>query len=171
MAADWVPRPTSRSAAVRETITERFPIIASREEFGVTGSNDAPASWLIDPVDGTTNYVHGLPLSTFSLWRLRRGRAAVALVADPYRGEVLSAVRGAVQRNNNPTRVSARDLMGCRDGYQAQSIWQGMAGVMHARPGGCDRIMGSNAFSISAGCGPLCRDRDQLQRRTASARR
>jgi fructose-1,6-bisphosphatase/inositol monophosphatase family enzyme len=148
---------------VRDAISERFPDHRIEgEEFGVSGSADAPASWLIDPVDGTTNYVHGLPLSTFSLCVSDDGGAAAALVADPYRGEVLSAIRGrGARRNGEPTQVSGSEtLMGAivLTEYRAQSIWHGMTGVMQAlAEAGCvTRIMGSNAFSISAVAAGRC---------------
>jgi myo-inositol-1(or 4)-monophosphatase len=157
-AADWVTETDlAVERLVREAIAERFPDHRIEgEEFGVSGSDDAPASWLIDPVDGTTNYVHGLPMSTFSLSVSDEAGAAAALVADPYRREVLSAVRGrGALRDGEPTRVSdAQTLMGgiVLTEYQAQSIWHGMAEAMQAlADAGCvTRIMGSNAFSISS---------------------
>ena len=163
-AADWVTETDlAVERLVREAIAERFPDHrVEGEEFGVTGDDDAPASWLIDPVDGTTNYVHGLPLSTFSLCVSDESGAAAALVGDPYRGEVLSAVRarGAL-RNREPIHVSAaQTLMGAivLTEYSAQSLWRGMAEAMQAlADAGCvTRIMGSNAFSISAVAAGRC---------------
>jgi fructose-1,6-bisphosphatase/inositol monophosphatase family enzyme len=138
-------------------IAARFPDHRiDGEEYGVTGGDDAPATWLIDPVDGTTNYVHGLPVSSFCLCVVDEEGAAVGLVADPYRRDVLSAVRGqGALRNGRPTSVSdARSLMGgiVLTEYSAQSIWHGMVDAMQvlADAGCVTRIMGSNAFSISA---------------------
>lgn len=163
-AADWVTETDlAVERLVREAIAERFPdhqIVG--EEYGVTGDDEARASWLIDPVDGTTNYVHGLPVSTFSVCVSDEGGAAAALVADPYRREIFAAVRGrGAHHNGEPTRVShAETLMGAivLTEYQAQSIWRGMAGVMQAlAEAGCvTRIMGSNAFSISAVAAGRC---------------
>ncbi|MGN6796848.1 MAG: inositol monophosphatase family protein [Gaiellaceae bacterium] len=163
-AADWVTETDlAVERLVRKAIAARFPDHRIEgEEFGVTGDDDAPASWLIDPVDGTTNYVHGLPLSTFSLCVSDEAGAAAALVADPYRNEVLAAVRGrGAQRNGASITVSgAETLMGAivLTEYQAQSIWRGMAGVMQAlAEAGCvTRIMGSNAFSISSVAAGRC---------------
>jgi fructose-1,6-bisphosphatase/inositol monophosphatase family enzyme len=157
-AADWVTETDlAVERLVREAISERFPDHRIEgEEFGVTGNDDAPASWLIDPVDGTTNYVHGLPLSTFSICVSDAAGAAAALVADPYRGEVLSAVRGrGAQRDGEVTQASdARTLMGgiVLTEYSAQAIWDGMAEAMQvlADAGCVTRIMGSNALSISS---------------------
>jgi fructose-1,6-bisphosphatase/inositol monophosphatase family enzyme len=163
-AADWVTETDlAVERLVRDAIGERFPDHRIEgEEFGVSGADDAPASWLIDPVDGTTNYVYGLPLSTFSICVSDQVGAAAALVGDPYRGDVLSAVRGrGALRNGEATRVSAaQTLMGAivLTEYQAQSIWRGMAGVMQAlAEAGCvTRIMGSNAFSISSVAAGRC---------------
>lgn len=50
--------------------------------------------WIIDPLDGTTNFVHGLPLSVVSLAYAENGRVCVGVIYDPYRGEMFYAVRG-----------------------------------------------------------------------------
>lgn len=163
-AADWVTETDlAVERLVRDAIEERFPDHRiDGEEYGVSGDAGAPATWLIDPVDGTTNYVHDLPLSSFSLCVADDAGAAAGLVADPYRRDVLSAVRGrGAQRNGRPTRVSeAQSLMGgiVLTEYSAQSIWRGMVDAMQAlADAGCvTRIMGSNAFSISAVAAGRC---------------
>jgi myo-inositol-1(or 4)-monophosphatase len=163
-AADWVTETDlAVERLVREAISDRFPgHRIEGEEYGVSGADDAAASWLIDPVDGTTNYVHGLPVSTFSLCVSDTAGAAAGIVADPYRRDVLSAVRGrGALRNGSPTRVSdARTLMGgiVLTEYSAQSLWRGMVDAMQAlADAGCvTRIMGSNAFSISAVAAGRC---------------
>jgi myo-inositol-1(or 4)-monophosphatase len=163
-AADWVTETDlAVERLVRDEIAARFPDHRiDGEEYGVSGRDDAPATWLVDPVDGTTNYVHGLPVSSFSLCVSDEGGAAAGIVADPYRRDVLSAVRGrGALRNGRPTRVSgAHSLMGgiVLTEYTAQSLWHGMAGAMQAlADAGCvTRIMGSNAFSISAVAAGRC---------------
>lgn len=163
-AADWVTETDlAVERLVRDAIAARFPAHRIEgEEYGVSGDVDAPATWLIDPVDGTTNYVHELPISSFSLCVTDDAGAAAGLVADPYRREVLSAVRGrGALRNGTETRVSeARSLMGgiVLTEYTAQSIWHGMVDAMQAlADAGCvTRIMGSNAFSISAVAAGRC---------------
>lgn len=157
-AADWVTETDlAVERLVREEITARFPEHRiDGEEYGISGDDDAAATWLIDPVDGTTNYVHALPVSSFSLCVADDAGAAVGLVADPYRRDVLSAVRGrGAHRNGHPIRASdARSLMGgiVLTEYTAQSIWHGMVDAMQAlADAGCvTRILGSNAFSISS---------------------
>jgi myo-inositol-1(or 4)-monophosphatase len=157
-AADWVTETDfAVERLVRDEIAARFPEHRIEgEEYGVSGGDDASVTWLIDPVDGTTNYVHDLPVSSFSISVSDESGAAVGLVADPYRRDVLSAVRGrGALRNGRPTRVSAAtSLMGgiVLTEYAAQSIWHGMFAAMQAlAAAGCVvRIMGSNAFSVSA---------------------
>jgi len=81
----------------REVIAERFPghdVLA--EEFG-TGSSTGPLSrwrWVFDPLDGTTNYAHGLPIYCSSLGLEIDGRTEVGAVYDPSRRELFTAVRG-----------------------------------------------------------------------------
>jgi fructose-1,6-bisphosphatase/inositol monophosphatase family enzyme len=157
-AADWV---TETDLAVerlaRDAIAERFPghrIVG--EEYGASGDETAEATWLIDPVDGTTNYVHGLPVSSFSLCVSDEAGPAAGLVADPYRGDVLSAVRGrGARRNGQPVRCAdATTLMGgiVLTELSGQTLWEGMTELMAAlADAGCvTRIMGSNAFSVAA---------------------
>ena len=163
-AADWVTETDlAVERLVRDAIGERFPDHRIEgEEYGVSGDAGGPATWLIDPVDGTTNYVHDLPLSSFSLCVADDAGAAAGLVADPYRRDVMSAVRGrGARRNGRPTRVSeAQSVMGgiVLTEYSAQSIWCGMVDAMQAlADAGCvTRIMGSNAFSISAVAAGRC---------------
>ena len=156
--ADWV---TETDLAVerlaRDAIAHRFPghrIVG--EEFGSSGAEDADATWLIDPVDGTTNYVHGLPVSSFSLCVSDEAGPAAGLVADPYRRDMLSAVRGrGALRNGAPVRCSdAATLMGgiVLTELSGQTLWDGMTELMAAlAEAGCvTRIMGSNAFSVAA---------------------
>jgi len=52
-------------------------------------------TWVIDPLDGTTNFLHGFPQFAVSVACRHRGRAEVAVVLDPLRGELFTAERGA----------------------------------------------------------------------------
>ncbi|WAH35806.1 inositol monophosphatase family protein [Alicyclobacillus dauci] len=52
------------------------------------------AVWIVDPLDGTTNFVHAIPLSVVSIAFACQGRIQVGVVCDPYRGEVFYSVRG-----------------------------------------------------------------------------
>ena len=63
--------------------------------------------WIIDPIDGTTNFVSGLPLCAVSIGVTRRGERMGAVVYDPFRDELFSAWRGeGATLNGNPIRAS-----------------------------------------------------------------
>jgi myo-inositol-1(or 4)-monophosphatase len=77
------------------------------EEGGASG--DAEAVWVIDPLDGTTNYLHGIPHFAVSIAHQVRGRTEHAVVYDPMRDELFTASRGAgAFRNQKRIRCSAR---------------------------------------------------------------
>lgn len=63
------------------------------EETGLTGSPDAPC-WVIDPIDGTTNFVRGLPLWCISVGLVHEGNAIFGCIAVPPQDEVLWAASG-----------------------------------------------------------------------------
>src|SRR5256884_6027003 len=82
------------------------------EESGRTGEHDT--LWIIDPLDGTTNFLHGFPVFAVSIACQVRGRLEHAVVYDPMRGELFAASRGAgAHLDNHRMRVSkARALEG-----------------------------------------------------------
>ena len=76
------------------TIQERYPDHAVLgEESGQQGESDTV--WIIDPLDGTTNYLHGFPMYAVSIGVQVKGRMEVGVVYDPYRQELFTAVRGS----------------------------------------------------------------------------
>jgi myo-inositol-1(or 4)-monophosphatase len=98
----------------REVIAERFPTHAIlAEELG--GRAEAPPGpcWVFDPIDGTTNFAHGLPIFCASLALEVDGQAVVAAVYDPTRRELFTAeLGGGAHLNGRPVRVSAaRELV------------------------------------------------------------
>lgn len=157
-AADWVTETDlAVEQHVRDAVQERFPQDAIvGEEFGASDRDAASATWYVDPVDGTTNYVHGLPWSSFSCAVVDDAGPAVAAVADPYRREVLSAVRGRGARlNGEATRCAEADtLVGgiLLTELTMQWVWNGLPALMgRLADAGCvTRIMGSNALSLAS---------------------
>ncbi|MFP5019706.1 inositol monophosphatase family protein [Pseudonocardia phyllosphaerae] len=87
-----------------------FPVVG--EEFGAdTGAGEAPMRWVVDPVDGTANYVAGLPWCAYSLALVDAYGPAVGVVADPGRGQIYAAARGRGFRANGlsvPARTAPR---------------------------------------------------------------
>lgn len=77
---------------------------------GAAAGTAAPMRWVVDPVDGTANYVAGLPWCAYSLALVDAGGPAVGVVADPGRGQIYAAARGRGFRANGvpvpPVRAS-----------------------------------------------------------------
>ncbi|MEO7236093.1 MAG: inositol monophosphatase family protein [Lapillicoccus sp.] len=84
---------TATERAVRDHLALAFPehqVVG--EEYG--GRADGGPTWYCDPVDGTTNLASRLPWTSFSLSLAVGHEPLVGVVADPWRGEILHAVRG-----------------------------------------------------------------------------
>jgi myo-inositol-1(or 4)-monophosphatase len=99
----------------RAMIAERFPEHAVLgEEFGAgdfTG-RIPPLCWVFDPIDGTTNYAHGLPIFCSSLAFEVDGQPVVAAIYDPTRRELFTAERGqGAWLNGAPLRVSSAESL------------------------------------------------------------
>ncbi|MCS7050275.1 MAG: inositol monophosphatase [Thermomicrobium sp.] len=78
-----------------ETIRAAFPDHALLTEEGSgDGALDAPALWVIDPLDGTTNFAHGYPMFCVSIAFVRDGRPHVGVVYQPLLDELFVAERG-----------------------------------------------------------------------------
>jgi myo-inositol-1(or 4)-monophosphatase len=97
----------------RDLIAERFPdhhILA--EEMGGAAAAPAGPCWVFDPIDGTTNFAHGLPIFCASLAIEVAGVAEVAAVYDPNRRELFTAERGGgAFLNGKPLRVSSANRL------------------------------------------------------------
>ena len=77
------------------------------EETGLSGSEDADYRWIIDPLDGTTNFVRGIPHYAVSIACLYKGKLEHAVIVDPVRREEFTASRGSgAQLNGRRIRVS-----------------------------------------------------------------
>ena len=77
------------------------------EESGRTGEHDT--LWIIDPLDGTTNFLHGFPVFAVSIAAQVRGRLEHAVVYDPTRNDLFTATRGrGAYLNDRRIRVSKR---------------------------------------------------------------
>lgn len=69
--------------------------------------------WVVDPIDGTTNFVHKRPASVVSVACAHRGEVVVGVIFDPYRAEMFSAQRGSgAFLNDEPMRVSHEATFG-----------------------------------------------------------
>ena len=98
-------------AAIIDTLLAAYPghgILA--EESGTTrGARDSDYVWIIDPLDGTTNFIHGFPVYAVSIALAWRGVVQQAVVYDPNRNDLFYASRGrGAFLNDRRIRVSKR---------------------------------------------------------------
>ena len=94
--------------AITDVILGAFPSgHAIDGEEGTAGERDAEHTWYVDPLDGTTNYAHGLPFFCVSVALRSRGGTNVGVVYDPVRDELFAADRGGgATLNGRALRVS-----------------------------------------------------------------
>jgi myo-inositol-1(or 4)-monophosphatase len=99
-------------AAIIETLTTAYPdhsILA--EESGESG-NESEYQWIIDPLDGTTNFIHGFQYYCVSIALAHRGIVTQAVVYDPTRNDLFTASRGrGAYLNDRRIRVGRRDRL------------------------------------------------------------
>jgi myo-inositol-1(or 4)-monophosphatase len=100
--------------AIIDTLLAAYPghgILA--EESGSTrGARDSEYVWIIDPLDGTTNFIHGLPTYAVSIGLSFRNQMQQAVVYDPARNDLFYATRGrGAYLNDKRLRVSKRTRM------------------------------------------------------------
>lgn len=94
------------------------------EESGLTGSTDAEYRWVIDPLDGTSNFLHGLPHFSVSIALLKQNRLFQAIVYDPMRQELFTASKGegafldATRLRVKKTQRLSDALLGCGFPYR-----------------------------------------------------
>jgi myo-inositol-1(or 4)-monophosphatase len=94
---------------IRERLTHHFPDHALlAEEGGTFGPEDASGLWVVDPIDGTTNYAHGHPFYAVSMALVVDNELMVGVVHAPALGLTWTARRGGgTFRNGEPATVSA----------------------------------------------------------------
>jgi myo-inositol-1(or 4)-monophosphatase len=137
-------------------------LTAMRPQDGVLGEEgtDRPGSsgirWVVDPLDGTTNFLFGIPQFAVSVAAEAAGSTLVGIVIDPSRRETWAAVTGwGARRNGQPCRVAsgrstlATALVATGFGYQSnRREWQG-AVAAHVLPRVRDiRRFGSAALDL-----------------------
>lgn len=98
----------------RAMVAERYPEhdVLGEEFGGAEGRSPARHCWIFDPIDGTTNFAHGVPIFCASLALEIDGVVAVGAVYDPMRDELFTAERGAgAWLNGQRLRVSETDTL------------------------------------------------------------
>ena len=84
-----------------------FNILA---EEGGTAENKSEYTWIIDPIDGTSNFIHGIPHFSISIGLEKKGELIAGMVFDPIKNEMFYAEKGrGAYLNNSRIRVSSRN--------------------------------------------------------------
>ena len=134
-------------AAIVETILKSYPDHAILAEEGTNkGRNpDAEYLWIIDPLDGTTNFLHGFPQYCVSIAVRHKGQITQGVVYDPVRNDLFTATRGrGAFLNDHRMRVSRRQhLKDCligtgfpfRDGSYLDTYLQMMKAMIEQTAG------------------------------------
>jgi myo-inositol-1(or 4)-monophosphatase len=136
----------------RRVLASEFPgIPVVGEEFGAdAGAAVAPYRWVVDPVDGTANYVAGFPWCAYSLALVDASGPVVGVIADPSRAQIYAAARGrGVRANGLPVRVAPRASAG---GLVCAELSPGRAAGFARRAAAGHtgiRVLGSSALAIT----------------------
>ena len=149
---------------IRERLLESFEDVAFEgEEGGRYGDRNAEFCWLVDPIDGTTNYLNDLPF-TVSIALLDRNETIAGVVHNPVGDELFSAARGqGAFLNDRPIRVSdqtdpARYIIGTGLPLDQHRFSQGSYERLHRlrEQVAAVRILGSCANTLAhVACGRL----------------
>lgn len=146
---------------IERRLRRTFPRIAVLGEEGESSTaNSAEQRWVVDPIDGTVNYAHGLPHACVSIAlqtrRVTNYVTVLGVVYDPFTDELWTALRGEPARlNGRPIRVSNRRTLG--EAIISIGFSKNRATVKEALPLFCRlarrtrkmRIMGSAALALT----------------------
>jgi len=97
--------------AIVDTLLDAYPDHAILAEEGTAKGDNADAEnvWIIDPLDGTTNFLHGFPQYCVSIALAQKGQVTQAVIYDPVRNELFTATRGrGAYLNDKRIRVTKR---------------------------------------------------------------
>ncbi len=97
--------------AIIETLLTAYPGhgILAEESGSQYGAKDSEFIWVIDPLDGTTNFIHGFPVYCVSIALMVRGKVEQAVIYDPTRNDLFTATKGrGAYLNERRIRVSKR---------------------------------------------------------------
>ncbi len=128
--------------AVADLIRPRFPehgFLAEEEDSDLPAAG-GPVTWIIDPLDGTSNFSHEIPIFCVSVAAAVAGEIMAGAIYDPFRDELFSAAQGQGSRlNDRPVSVTGRrnltdTIIGfdwSRDRYRRQAVLDSLGVLAH----------------------------------------
>lgn len=139
-----------------ELLQREYPShgIVSEESKGIQG--ESSYTWILDPLDGTNNYVAGIPFFSTCVALVREQEILLGLVYDPIRGELFRAEKGrGAFLNDLPISVGQKttvktSIIGCDLGYSVEGGRRMLESILALWPGlHTARIMGSAALGLA----------------------
>lgn len=111
---DMVTEADKKSEAlITKALLSRFPGHGVLGEEGASREEGSPWKWIIDPLDGTTNFVHGHPVYCVSIALAFRGEPVLGAVHIPRLGDTYTAAAGrGAFKNGSPIRIAGRTALG-----------------------------------------------------------
>jgi len=146
---------------IEKILSSAFPQVAVLGEEGVSGREDAPWRWVIDPIDGTVNFAYGVPHACVSIALQQRQNGEkftteIGVVYDPFCDELWTAARGGPARLNGKVihasrrKVLAEAIVAYGFSKTRESLHENLpifnALVRHVRK---VRMMGSAALALT----------------------
>lgn len=149
-------------STIKQTLLDRFPDHGFLGEEGNSENVDAEFCWIVDPLDGTTNFVHQLPGFAVSIALMQNGEIVSGTIFDPIANECFSAIRheGAL-RNGEPIQASSctelgNSLLVCSFPSQTDRDGIEIKRFLNVMPKATVRRMGSAAMNLAyIACGRL----------------
>ena len=153
--------------AIIEVLSKAYPdhaFLAEESGASKNAHDETEYTWIIDPIDGTTNFMHGFPQYSISIALSQRGVITQGVIYDPVRNDLFTATKGAgAYLNDKRIRVTKLDRIAnalLATGYQTGSPkaldeYLKMYGIMAERSHGVRRA-GSAALDLAyVACGRL----------------
>lgn len=142
--------------AIIETLLKAYPdhaILAEESGASANLNDESEFAWIIDPIDGTTNFMHGYPNYCVSIALAQRGIVTQAVIYDPVRNDLYTASKGAgAYLNDKRIRVTKHDRLantllcsGHAAGPRALSEYMKMYGVVAER---CQAVRSAGSAAL-----------------------
>lgn len=152
---------TASEALIATRIREVFPGDGMVAEEGTDRPAQSDRRWYVDPVDGTVNFAHGLPMWCVSMALFDGDEPVLGVIHDPTRGETFASVRGdGVRLNGQPVAASAVGrpedaFVHLTIDFNPESLWTGLRDIQVLAPRVLrTRNIGSAALALAyVACG------------------
>lgn len=142
--------------AIIETLLKAYPdhaILAEESGASANLNDESEFAWIIDPIDGTTNFMHGYPNYCVSIALAQRGIVTQAVIYDPVRNDLYTASKGAgAYLNDKRIRVTKHDRLantllcsGHGAGPRALADYMKMYGVVAER---CQAVRSAGSAAL-----------------------